>query len=132
MAELDLARVGKDYVGPITHRTSADQSGGVLFRTIFAGIRLQAQITFPELVNLPVAVNRSCRQESAPTQGAPLALKALRATLPHFAFPEKGGTAFSSAVKFLMKNSMYLFRLSTVASRSYAIVYPRTFLIGRG
>jgi hypothetical protein len=62
----------------------------------------------------------------------PLALKALRGTLPHFAFPEKGGAAFSSAIKFLMKNSMYLFRLSTVASRSYAIEYPRTFLIGRG
>ncbi len=55
-----------------------------------------------------------------------------RAPLRYFAFPEKAGAAFSSTVRFLVKNSMYLLRLSNVASRSYAIVYPKTFLIGRG
>ena len=55
-----------------------------------------------------------------------------RATLRHFAFSETGGATFSSAVKFLVKNSMNLFRLSIVASRRYANVCPLYFLVGCG
>ncbi len=49
-----------------------------------------------------------------------------------FAFPEKGGAFFSSAVKCLTKKSLNLFRLSTVASRLYANVCPLYLMVVRG
>ena len=50
----DFRRIGEDHVGTVAHHAGRDQRWCMLFRAFAARIRLQAQITFPELVRLPV------------------------------------------------------------------------------